>query len=239
MAVNQECLPVSINQLEAAVDVRDVFKIYKESGVETVALRGVSLQVKAGEFVAVMGPSGSGKSTLLNLIGGMDTPSAGQVWINGRDILALTETQRSHLRQNSIGFMFQNNNLLPFLTALENVMLPMQLAAKPTAHHHAVELLQAMGLGERLQHRPGMLSGGEQQRVGIACALANEPALLLVDEPTGELDSATGHDIMMTLVNLHENRCVSIILVTHDPETAAFADRTISMRDGLIIGGQS
>jgi len=215
--------------------VKDVFRIYRERGVETVALRGVTLSVQPGEMLAVVGPSGSGKSTLLNLIGGLDTPSAGQVWIGEQNIGQLAEATRAGLRRQWIGFVFQEHNLIPFLTAVENVALPLRLAGTHRAEIRAAELLAEVGLAERLHHRPAALSGGEQQRVGIASALANQPSLLLADEPTGELDSQTARSIMELLVKLNQSRHTTLVIVTHDLAVAAYARRVVQMRDGLIV----
>ena len=219
--------------------VKDAFKIYREGTVETVALRGVSLSVQTGEMLAIVGPSGSGKSSLLNLIGGLDSPSAGQVWIGDQNIGAQPETDRARLRRQELGFVFQDYNLLPFLTALENVVLALYLAGTRRAALTAAELLGEVGLADRLDHRPAALSGGEQQRVAIACALANQPSLLLADEPTGELDSQTAQSILQLLVSLNRSRQMTITLVTHDPAVAAYAQRVIHMRDGLIVSEES
>ncbi len=217
------------------VNVRDLFKIYRERQVETVALRGVNLRMRPGEFVALIGPSGSGKSTLLNLIGGLDTPSAGQVRVAGDDLALLTEHDRARVRRRAVGFVFQAHNLLPFLSAHENVALPLQLALRADAANRSDLLLNQVGLAERRDHRPAALSGGEQQRVSIACALANEPALLLADEPTGELDATTAHAIMELFVTLNQQTGTAILMVTHDPAMAAYSRRTVHMRDGQIV----
>ncbi|CAN5731336.1 ABC transporter ATP-binding protein [soil metagenome] len=227
--------PMALEQPpENIVEVKDVFKIYRELQVETVALRGVDLQVRNGEFVGLVGPSGSGKSTLLNLVGGLDTPSAGQVWVAGTNMTQLPETARARLRRRRLGFVFQAHNLIPFLTALENVLLPMQLAGQAQSRALATELLTQVGLTERLHHRPDELSGGEQQRVSIACALANRPALLLADEPTGELDNQTAQTIMALLTALNQQNGVAILMVTHDLSMAAYSHRLVHMRDGAI-----
>lgn len=220
---------------EVIVDIKDAFKIYREQNVETVALRGVDLQIRAGEFVALVGPSGSGKSTLLNLVGGIDTPSAGQVLVAGIDMAQLPEAPRALLRRRTLGFIFQEHNLIPFLTALENVLLPMQLASKKQCNQRAAELLTQVGLAERIHHRPDELSGGEQQRVSIACALANRPVLLLADEPTGELDSQTAQTIMELLTDLNQQNGVAILMVTHDLQMAAYSQRIIHLCDGTIM----
>ena len=227
--------PVQVATNVPVLAVKDAFKIYREGVVETVALRGVSLTVQPGEMLAVVGPSGSGKSTLLNLIGGLDSPSAGQVWIGDQNIGSLPEAERALLRRQRLGFVFQDYNLLPFLTALENVVLALHLAGTRHAPLTAADLLGEVGLADRLDHRPAALSGGEQQRVAIACALANQPTLLLADEPTGELDSQTAQSIMELLVGINRSHQMTIILVTHDMTVAAYAERVIHMRDGLIV----
>ena len=229
---SQEMKPLT---LTTALRLHDAFKIYRESQVETVALRGVSLAVEPGELVAIVGPSGSGKSTLLNLIGGLDTPSAGQVWVGDQNIGTLPETERARLRRQQLGFVFQDHNLLPFLTALENVVLALNLAGARQASLTAAELLGQMGLAGRLNHLPAALSGGEQQRAAIACALANQPALLLADEPTGELDSQTAHTIMELLVALNRTHRMTVIIVTHDLAVADYAQRIVHMQDGTIV----
>ena len=180
----------------ATVLLHDLYKIYQAGEIETVALRGARLTVQAGEFVAVTGRSGAGKTTLLNLIGGLAVPSAGSVFIGDTDIARLNERERANFRREKIGIVFQTDNLIPFLTTLENVMLPMQLAGRKNPAARARSLLAEVGLAERAKHRPGQLSGGERQRVAIAVALANEPELLLADELTGELDSATTDKVM-------------------------------------------
>jgi len=217
------------------VRVNDLFKIYRERQVETVAVRGVNLRMRPGDFVALVGPSGSGKSTLLNLIGGLDTPSAGQISLAGDPLDQLTEHDRALLRRRTVGFVFQDHNLVPFLSARENVRLPLQLANRPDAETRSELLLREVGLADRMDHRSDALSGGEQQRVSIACALANEPALLLVDEPTGELDSQTAHAIMELFVTLNGRTGTAILMVTHDPAMAAYSRRTLHMRDGQLV----
>ena len=217
------------------VRVNDLFKIYRERQVETVAVRGVSLRMRPGDFVALVGPSGSGKSTLLNLIGGLDTPSAGQISLDGDALDQLTEHDRALLRRRTVGFVFQEHNLVPFLSARENVRLPLQLANRPDVASRSELLLSEVGLADRMDHRPNALSGGEQQRVSIACALANEPALLLADEPTGELDSQTAHAIMDLFVTLNRRTGTAILMVTHDPEMAAYSRRTLHMLDGHLV----
>jgi ABC-type lipoprotein export system ATPase subunit len=215
-----------------ALELRDLFKIYREGSIETVALRGADLTVAPGEFVAVVGPSGSGKSTLLALAAGLATPSAGQVLIEGRDLAALGEEARADLRLRRVGLVLQRDNLLPFLSAHENVILA--IADGDGRRGRATALLERVGLGARLDHRPAQLSGGEQQRAAVAVALANDPALLLADELTGELDSATAAGIMRLLADLNRERGTAIVLVTHNLDLAARAGRAVRMLDGLL-----
>ncbi|RRR65986.1 MAG: ABC transporter ATP-binding protein [Candidatus Viridilinea halotolerans] len=200
------------------------------------ALRGVDLQVAAGEFVALVGPSGSGKSTLLHLIGGLVRPTGGQVWVNGLELGASSDQQLVVYRRDTLGFVFQSFNLLPIKVAWENVAVPLMLAGMPTAQRktRALEMLAQLGLGQRGDHRPSELSGGEQQRVAIARALANRPRLLLADEPTGNLDSRTGNEIMTLLQRLVREEGLTLLLVTHDMGVARYADRIVHLRDGTI-----
>ncbi len=198
------------------------------------ALRDVSIEIRNGEFVALMGASGSGKSTLLTLLGCLDTPTAGRYTLEGEDVGRLSPDARAVVRNRHIGFVFQTFNLLPQLSALDNVVLPLLYSNKKSPPEHAAALLERVGLGDRLHHRPKELSGGERQRVAIARALVTDPALLLADEPTGNLDSATGEEILHLLAELNaEGR--TIVLVTHDPHVAARAHRILTMRDGRIL----
>jgi len=217
------------------VETRELWKVYPLDGTGVEALRGVSLTVEAGEFVAVMGPSGSGKSTLLHLIGAMDTPTRGEVWLNGRNLAQMSEAGRTRLRCREVGFVFQTFNLLPALSALENVEIALRLAGVPGRERRtrATELLERVGMGERVRHRPRQLSGGERQRVAIARALANRPALLLADEPTGNLDSATGASIVALLRQLNAEG-QTLVVVTHNPEVANQAGRVLRLRDGQL-----
>lgn len=218
------------------LSVRGIFKIYKENDIETVALRDVSLDVAPGDFVAIQGRSGAGKTTLLNMIGGLDTPNAGQVILAGRDMARMDEVERANFRQKHIGIVFQTGNLIPFLSALENVELPMAWNNVPQAQarQRAVQLLSELGLGDRLHHRASQLSGGEAQRVGIAIALANEPDLLIADELTGELDTKTTEQVMEGLHNLHANQQLTLLVVTHNNRVAARAQRVLHLQDGAI-----
>ena len=222
-----------------ALSLNNLYKIYKEGVIETVALRGADLKVNPGEFVAITGRSGAGKSTLLNLIGGLSTPSAGQVVINGEDITRMNESQRAAFRRDQIGIVYQMDNLIPFLSALENVLLPMQAAGRKNAKSRAVQLLEEVGLKERLNHKPAQLSGGERQRVAIAVALANEPSLLLADELTGELDSQTADKVMELLGALNTSRKLTLVVVTHNKTVAARARRQVSIADGKIVESEA
>jgi putative ABC transport system ATP-binding protein len=222
-----------------ALIINNLYKIYKESEIETVALREASLKVQPGEFVAITGRSGAGKSTLLSLIGGLAMPSAGQVVINGDDITRMDEYHRSIFRREQIGIVYQMDNLLPFLTALENVMLPMQAARRYRSESRAIQLLEEVGLMERLHHQPAQLSGGERQRVAIAVALANEPSLLLADELTGELDSQTADKVMGILGALNASHKLTLVIVTHNKTVAARAHRQVRIADGKLYESET
>jgi putative ABC transport system ATP-binding protein len=205
-------------------------------GAEVVhALRGVDIQIKKNEFVACMGPSGSGKSTLMNLIGCLDTPTSGEYWLNGQQVSDLSDDQLARIRNKEIGFVFQTFNLLPRADALHNVELPLIYAGMPSKERRAraARALEQVGLGDRMDHRPNELSGGQRQRVAIARALVNEPSILLADEPTGNLDSATGNEIMGLFQQLHDSG-QTIVLVTHEHDIAAHARRQIHLLDGKI-----
>ncbi|WP_425616316.1 ABC transporter ATP-binding protein [Anatilimnocola sp. NA78] len=220
----------------AVLETRQVTKVYGEGDAKVEALRGVDLQVAAGEMLAIMGRSGSGKSTLLTILGGVEVPSGGQVLLEGKDLSAMTDDQRTLIRRQRIGFVFQAFNLLPIFTAEENVSLPLELDGMSSikARQRAAEKLEMVGMGKRRDHIPGKLSGGEQQRVAIARALAIEPAILLADEPTGNLDSANGAKVTAMLRRLVDEHQQTIVLVTHDPLVAAQADRVIYLADGLV-----
>jgi putative ABC transport system ATP-binding protein len=225
-----------MNDNHIVLDVQDVKKDLKSGEVTVHALRGVTMRVKKGEFLGIIGPSGSGKSTLLGMIGGLDNPTSGKVWIDGIDITNLSERALTTIRNEKIGFVFQFFNLIPTLTALENVALPIQFSKKGRVNpqKRAKELLEMLGLGDRLHHRPTQLSGGQQQRVALARALANNPALLLADEPTGSLDSASTETVMQALRDVQRELNTTIIIVTHSPDIAANVDRVITLVDGLI-----
>jgi len=223
---------------ELVVKCVNVRKVYMLGKVAVEALRGVNMEVRYGEFIAIMGPSGSGKTTLLNIIGTLDRPTTGKVYIDGQDITPLSDRELTELRRRKIGFVFQFYNLIPTLTALENVELPMQIAGVNfrEARERAMKLLEIVGLKERMHHRPDELSGGEQQRVAIARALANRPSIILADEPTGDLDSKTGMEIIELLYRLSREEHVTVIVATHDPMVANFADRILLLKDGVIKG---
>jgi putative ABC transport system ATP-binding protein len=220
---------------DAVIRIDGVKKEYV-IGVETIrALRGVDLNIDRGDYVAIMGPSGSGKSTLMNMIGCLDTPNAGEYWLNGHAVAKLTDDELARIRNREIGFVFQTFNLLPRATALHNVELPLIYAGvgKKERHERATEMLTHVGLGERMMHKPSELSGGQRQRVAVARALVNRPAILLADEPTGNLDSKTSEEIMALFDRLHAEG-QTIILVTHEADIAAHASRVVVLRDGLI-----
>jgi putative ABC transport system ATP-binding protein len=217
------------------IETRQLSKRYRMGSSDLYALREVDLRLAAGEFVALMGPSGSGKSTLLQLLGCLDTPSSGAYFLEGRDVSTLSPAERSRLRNRKIGFIFQTFNLLPRLNALENVILPLLYRKKTSdAYKLTQHALARVGLTSRLSHLPNELSGGERQRVAIARALVSDPAILLADEPTGNLDSHTGTEVMQLLVGLWRDGR-TILLVTHDPNVAAYAQRTLNMQDGRIL----
>jgi putative ABC transport system ATP-binding protein len=213
------------------IELSAVSKVYRRDAIEVRALHAVNLSIRAGEFVVVLGPSGCGKSTLLNLIGGLDQPTDGTVLVNGADISHYTETQMSLYRRHTIGFVFQFFNLIPTLTARENIQLAADLVRNPRS---VEELLHAVGLSERADHFPGELSGGEQQRVAIARALVTRPPILLCDEPTGELDSTTGKRILSLLLDINRQEGQTVILVTHNSVIAEVADHVVRLRDGRI-----
>ena len=219
------------------IELRNVWKTYEMGENKVHALRGLSLQILEGEFVAIMGPSGSGKSTAMNMIGCLDVPSSGEVLLDGTNISELTESDLAVIRGKKIGFIFQKFNLIPTLSAKENVMLPLVFQGLPEdeRERRAEKMLSLVKLDERMDHRPNELSGGQQQRVAIARALATQPAMILADEPTGNLDSQTGATVMQFLRELHEKEGTTIVLVTHDMTTAKNADRVEVLRDGALL----
>ncbi len=217
------------------IQLTDVSRTVRSGAGSLTILHPTSFSVARGRVVAITGPSGSGKSTILGLIAGLDTPSSGRILIDGADITALGEEPLARLRGEKIGIVFQFFHLLPSLTAYENVLVPMEIAGAPDARVRATALLADVGLSDRGHHYPSQLSGGEQQRVAIARALANDPPVLLADEPTGNLDTATGRHVIELLVNVNRAHGRTLVLVTHDPELAALADEVIALRDGRIV----
>lgn len=221
---------------QPAIKFENVWKIYKLGRVEVPALRGLNIEIKRGEHVAIMGPSGSGKSTFLHLAGALDRPTRGRVLIEGRDPSKMSDEELSRLRNELIGFVFQTFNLIPRLTALENVMLPLAIKGVNGEERmrRAKEALEMVGLAHRMNHRPIELSGGEQQRVAIARAIVTSPRIILADEPTGNLDSASAAEVVDLLTRLNRELGVTLVVVTHNPETAAPAKRIVRMRDGVV-----
>jgi len=215
---------------------RDLTKVYRRGSSEVRAVDGISLDVGAGELMAIMGRSGSGKTTLLDLLGCLLRPTSGELEIDGRSVIGASDGELAAIRRERVGFIFQEFNLIPTLTAIENVLLPLRYGPRrPDGLGRAGELLRLVGLAERASHRPSELSGGEQQRVAIARALVNEPAVVLADEPTGELDSTTSEELMAMLTGLNRDRGVTIIIVTHDPGIADQTDRVVRLSDGRVI----
>jgi putative ABC transport system ATP-binding protein len=218
------------------IEIRDLQKTYRVGEIDVHALRGVDLSVQRGEFLAIVGPSGSGKSTLFHILGGLTPPTSGSIHIDGRDLLGMTEAERTNLRKTGVGFVFQKYNLLPTLTAADNIEI-----ARDIAHQRGPldpqfdEILGLLGLKGRLHHKPRALSGGEQQRVAIARAIVNHPALLLADEPTGNLDTVNSEAVLGLLRDLNKRLGQTILMITHNPEAAAYADRIVRMRDGRVV----
>jgi len=224
--------------LTSVLETRNVKRTYQMGKVMVSALRGVSLEIEEGQFVAILGPSGSGKSTLLHVLGGLDRPDEGEVLIDDISLYALNDNRLADVRLRKIGFVFQFFNLLPRLTALRNVEIPLTLAdvSEQESIKKAKEMLELVGLGDRITHRPTELSGGEQQRVAIARALINDPEIVLADEPTGNLDTTTGGEIVSLMQHLNKDKRQTFVVVTHDPSVAENADRILFLKDGLIQG---
>ncbi len=218
----------------AVIEIENLTKTYHMGDVLVEALRGVTFTVEKGEMVAIMGPSGSGKSTLMNIIGCLDTPSGGIYRLDGTDVSKLSDDEQAEIRNKKIGFVFQSFNLIPRTTALDNVELPMIYGHSSHRRQRAIEALQQVGLGDRLQHHPNELSGGQQQRVAIARALVNNPAIILADEPTGNLDSHSGAEIIAIFEKLNQETGLTVVLVTHDPDIGSPAQRVIHIRDGTV-----
>ncbi|HVF24263.1 MAG TPA: ABC transporter ATP-binding protein [Anaerolineales bacterium] len=220
---------------DTVIEARDLRKVYLMGLVEVEALRGVSFDIKRGEVVAIMGPSGSGKSTLMNTLGCLDRPSSGEYTLDGETVASLNDDQLASIRNRKVGFVFQSFNLLSRQTAITNVELPLRYSGSTEGRRErAIEALKAVGLGDRMTHRPTELSGGQQQRVAIARAIVNKPAMIMADEPTGNLDSKVGKEIMNLLLNLNRESGTTLIIVTHDPVIAEQTQRVIRLRDGLL-----
>ena len=217
------------------IELDDVTKVYRLGRVEVRALQDVSLSIREGEMVAVMGRSGSGKSTLMNIIGCLDVPTSGRYLLDAEDVVGMSDDRLAEIRSRKVGFVFQTYSLLPRLTAVDNVALPLMYGDGRNGRARSTAALEKVGLGARAGHRPAELSGGEQQRVGIARALVKDPAILLADEPTGNLDSATGVEIMSIMAGLNRDEGLTVVFVTHEPDVAHHADRVVSMGDGRIV----
>ena len=226
--------------MEPLIEIRDIWRVYEIGDSQVAALQGVTLEIERGDFVAVMGASGSGKSTLMNLLGCLDRPDRGSYRLGGREVASLGADELAEIRSHEIGFVFQSFNLIPRTSALENVELPLVYGGVPVAEQRerAREALRAVGLGDRAEHLPSQLSGGQQQRVAIARALVNRPSLLLADEPTGNLDSAASLEIMAIFERLNREGGITLIVVTHEPDIAAFARRVITFRDGRVVSDE-
>ena len=221
---------------EPIIRIRDLRKTYRVGEVDVHALRGVNLDVQRGEFLSIIGHSGSGKSTMFNIVGGLTPPTSGTVIVDGHDLTGLNEAGRANLRKTCIGFVFQKYNLLPTLSAGDNIALARSISGNNGAHDsHFEEALKLLGIAHRLHHKPRALSGGEQQRVAIARAIVNSPAILLADEPTGNLDTENSFNVLRLLLDLNERLGQTIVMITHNPEAAAFGHRTTRMKDGVIV----
>lgn len=224
-------------QKQAMIEMNNITKSYEMGAQMVHALRGIDLRIDEGEFVAIMGPSGSGKSTLMNMIGCLDTPTGGTYKLDNVDVSHMSDDELARVRNKRIGFVFQQFNLLPRTAALKQVALPLMYAGvgRTERNERSREALHIVGLGDRMDHRPDELSGGQQQRVAIARALANQPNIILADEPTGALDTQTGEEILTIFKNLHDDQGITVIMITHDPEIARHAERTVWLRDGLVV----
>lgn len=228
---------MGISNMTNVIEAHDLRKIYKMGEVEVHALRGVSFAIARGEVVSIMGPSGSGKSTLMNTLGCLDRPTSGEYWLDGEAVASLNDDQLADIRNRKVGFVFQSFNLLSRQTAITNVELPLRYSGmKEGRRERAMEALRAVGLEDRMTHRPYELSGGQQQRVAIARAIVNNPAIIMADEPTGNLDSKVGQEIMNLLLNLNKELGTTLIIVTHDPKIAEQTQRVIRLRDGVLDG---
>jgi putative ABC transport system ATP-binding protein len=223
--------------LESILKTENLWKVYRQGKVEVPALRGVSVDVPPGEFLAVMGPSGCGKSTLLHVIGGLASPTRGRVLLDGNDLSALSDAERTRLRRHKVGFVFQRFNLLPTLSARDNIALAQHIHGDGFDPHRFEVVTTMLGLSGRLTHKPSELSGGEQQRVAIARAIINEPKIVLADEPTGNLDSKSSDNVLAMLRRLNQDLGQTIVMITHNPDAAAFGHRVLHMRDGLVVDG--
>jgi putative ABC transport system ATP-binding protein len=218
------------------IDVRDLRKVYRMGDVDVPALRGVDLSVRRGEFLSIIGPSGSGKSTLFHVLGGLTPPTAGTIFINGRDLVRMSESGRTELRKKEVGFVFQKYNLLPTLSAADNIEIARYISGKNGGSDVQFdEVIRLLGLEGRLHHKPRAMSGGEQQRVAIARAIVNHPAILLADEPTGNLDTENSTRVLELMRDLNQRLGQTILMITHNPEAAAYGHRTVSMRDGRVV----
>lgn len=224
---------------EKVVEAHNLTKVYQMGDVEVHALRGLTVDISPGEVIAIMGPSGSGKSTLMNILGCLDKPTAGEYFLDGEIVSKMNDDQLADVRNRKVGFVFQNFNLLPRVSALANVELPLRYSSNGNGKNRrqrSKEALQAVGLGDRMYHQPNELSGGQQQRVAIARALVNDPAIVMADEPTGNLDTKSGNEIMELLLKLNKERGTTLIIVTHDPEVAQLTQSVIRIRDGVVEG---
>ena len=222
---------------DLVVDAKDLRKIYQMGEVEVHALRGLNIEIRRGEVLSIMGPSGSGKSTLMNMLGCLDRPTSGEYYLDGESVADMNDDQLAGIRNRKVGFVFQSFNLLPRATAISNVEMPLRYASVSAKDRRlrAIEALESVGLGDRVTHRPSELSGGQQQRVAIARALINDPAIVMADEPTGNLDTKSGEEIMHLLLNLNKQKNTTLIIVTHDPEVAELTNRIVMIRDGVVV----